>query len=56
MLLIIVAAVMGGQAWGDYVHESTLISLVPYLPALFGFLFIGRWLEEKIDPTKKAQP
>jgi exosortase len=56
MLLIIVAAVMGGQAWGDYVHESTLISLVPYLPAFLGLLFIGRWLEEKIDPTKKAQP
>jgi exosortase len=47
MLLIIVAAVMGGQEWGNYVHESTLISLVPYLPAFLGLLLIGRWLEEK---------
>jgi exosortase len=47
MLVIIVAAVMGGQEWGNYVHESTLISLVPYLPVFVGLLFIGRWLEEK---------
>ena len=47
MLLIIIAAVMGGQEWGNYVHESTLISLVPYLPAFMGLLFIGWYLEEK---------
>jgi exosortase/archaeosortase family protein len=56
MLLIIIAAVMGGQEWGNYVHESTLISLVPYLPAFLGLLFVGRWLEEKTDSTKKDQP
>jgi len=47
MLLIIIAAVMGGQPWGNYVHENTLISLIPYLPAFLGLLYIGRWLEEK---------
>lgn len=47
MLLIIVAAVMGGQGWGNYVHESTIISLVPYLPAFLGLLLVARWLEEK---------
>ena len=56
MLLIIVTAVMGGQEWGNYVHENTLISLVPYLPAFLGLLFVGRWLEEKNDSTKKDQP
>ncbi len=56
MLLIIVAAVMGGQSWGNYVHENTLISLVPYLPAFLGLLFIGRWLEKKADSTKKDLP
>lgn len=49
MLLIIVAAVMGGQEWGNYVHESTLISLIPYLPAFLGVLLVGRWLEKKPD-------
>ena len=56
MLVIIIAAVMGGQEWGNYVHESTLISLVPYLPAFLGLLFIGRWLEEKTDSEENKQP
>jgi len=56
MLLIIIAAVMGGQEWGNYIHESTLISLVPYLPAFLGLLFIGRWLEEKPDSEENKQP
>ena len=50
MLLIIIAAVMGGQEWGNYVHESTLISLVPYLPAFLGLLWIGRGLEKRPEP------
>jgi exosortase len=56
MLLIIIAAVMGGQEWGNYVHESTLISLVPYLPAFLVLLLVGRWLEEKPEPAKNQQP
>jgi exosortase/archaeosortase family protein len=56
MFLIIIAATMGGQSWGNYVHESTLISLVPYLPAFLGLLFIGRWLEEKPDSVENTQP
>jgi exosortase len=56
MLLIILAAVMGGQEWGNYVHESTLISLVPYLPAFLGLLLVGRWLEEKAEPAENQLP
>jgi len=53
MLLIILAAVMGGQEWGNYVHESTLISLVPYLPAFLGLLLVGWWLEKKPESGGK---
>jgi len=56
MLLIIIAAVMGGHEWGDYVHESTLISLVPYLPAFLGLFYIGWWLEEKTDSPGSQLP
>jgi exosortase/archaeosortase family protein len=59
MLLIIVAAAMGGQEWGNYVHEGGpfgIISLLPYLPAMFGLLWIGRWLEKKSGPDEKKQP
>ena len=55
MLLIIIAAVMGGQEWGNYVHESTLISLVPYLPVFLGLLLVVRWLEKKRFPRKQTE-
>ncbi|HLX96325.1 MAG TPA: exosortase/archaeosortase family protein [Verrucomicrobiae bacterium] len=67
MLLIIVAAVMGGQSWGNYVHEGcpihlpfslpligneiAIVNLLPYVPAFVGLLLIARWLEEKPDPA-----
>ncbi|HUB86985.1 MAG TPA: exosortase/archaeosortase family protein [Verrucomicrobiae bacterium] len=47
MLLIILAATIGGQRAGDFVHENWLISLIPYIPAIAGFLLIGRWLENR---------
>jgi exosortase len=56
MLLIIIAAVMGGQEWGNYVHENTIISLVPYIPAFLGLLFVGRWLGKKSDSAEDKRP
>jgi exosortase len=47
MLLIIIAAEIGGQQWGNYVHESTIVSLLPYIPVFLGLLFVGWWLEKK---------
>jgi exosortase len=50
MLCIIVAAELGGQQAGNYVHEGGplgIISLVPYLPAMAGLLLVGRWLENR---------
>jgi exosortase len=52
MVLIIVAAELGGQNAGNYVHESPIFSLVPYIPAIVGLLLVGRWLENR--ELKKA--
>ena len=52
MLFIIVAAELGGQETGNYVHESTWISLIPYAPAIIGLLWIGRWMEKRRSPDK----
>jgi exosortase len=55
MLCIIITAAMGGQEWGNYVHEGGpmgIISLLPYVPAILGLLFAGRWLETKSDPEE----
>ena len=46
MLLIIIVAEMWGQNAGLYVHDSSVFSLVPYIPAIIGLLAVGRWLEE----------
>jgi len=50
LLAIIIAAEMGGQKWGDYVHEGGpfgIISLLPYVPGIIGLLWIGRRLENR---------
>jgi exosortase len=49
LLAIIIAAEMGGQKWGDYVHAGGpfgIISLLPYVPGIIGLLWFGHWLEK----------
>lgn len=49
MLAIVVAAQIGGQSWGNYVHEGGpfgILSLLPYIPAIIGLILLGRWLEK----------
>ncbi len=55
MLLIIIAAEIGGQQWGNRVHESTIISLLPYIPVFLGLLLVGWWLEKKPGSNKNPQ-
>jgi exosortase len=47
LMCIVVAAEMGGQSAGNFVHENSFFSLVPYVPAIAGLLLVGRWLEKK---------
>jgi exosortase len=50
MMAIIIAAEIGGQDWGNAVHEGGpmgLYSLLPYLPAFGGLLFLGYMLRER---------
>jgi exosortase len=55
MLLIIMAAELGGQEAGNYVHESSLFSLVPYVPAIIGLLVVGRLLEKWRDSDASVE-
>jgi exosortase len=58
MLCIIIAAEMGGQSAGNYVHEGGplgIISLLPYLPAMLGLFLAGWWLEKKFGSDEKSQ-
>jgi exosortase len=47
LLLIIITAEIGGQDAGNYIHHSSIFSLVPYIPAIVGLLLVGRWLEKQ---------
>jgi exosortase len=47
LMLIVIAAEIGGQSWGNYVHENLIISLVPYLPAFIGVFVIGAWMKKR---------
>jgi exosortase len=47
LLLIIMTAEIGGQEAGNYVHHSSIFSLVPYIPAIVGLLLVGRWMENQ---------
>jgi exosortase len=57
LLCIIIAAEMGGQKWGDYVHEGGpfgIISLTPYIPGIVGLLLLGRWMENREAKNKST--
>jgi exosortase len=47
LLMVILAAEMGGREWGNFVHENWFFSLIPYIPAIAGTMFLSRWFEEK---------
>jgi exosortase len=47
MLTIIIAAEIGGQEWGSYVHDGGpggCFSLLPYIPAFLGLLALEHYL------------
>ncbi len=53
MLCIIIAAEVGGQETGNYVHEGGpfgIISLIPYVLAIWGLIWAGNWLKKKASP------
>jgi exosortase len=57
MLTIVIAAEIGGQQWGNKVHEGGPLgiwSLLPYVPVFVGLFAIGHWLREEraMDETQ----
>jgi exosortase len=55
MLFIVIAAEIGGQEWGSYVHEGGpggVFSLLPYIPAFVGLLALERYLRTPPTPSQ----
>ena len=45
LLVIVLAAESWGNEAGLKAHDSAFWSLLPYVPAIFGLMALGRWLE-----------
>ena len=59
MMAIVLAAEWFGQKTGAQVHESTFWSMLPYVPAILGLIFLGRWIGEdnpEAASTEKPAP
>jgi len=55
MLTIVIAAEIGGQKWGGYIHNGGpggVFSLLPYIPGFIGLLALERYLR---GPRKSDQ-
>jgi len=53
---IVAAGEWKGQSAGNYVHESAFFSMLPYIPAFLGMIYIGHWLEKLGTESKPAAP
>lgn len=53
---IILAAEAFGQKAGNWVHDNSILSLLPYIPAFLGMGLLGSWLREKPTPKSTAPP
>ena len=57
MMGIIIVAEVSGQSGGDYVHESFVFSLMPYIPAIIGLVVLGYCLRERPrEPVPQLKP
>lgn len=52
--LIVGAGEFFGQNWGNFVHENTFFSLLPYVPVFAGLMYLSRWLEEPAAQSRSA--
>jgi exosortase len=48
-------AEQAAQALGSYVHEHSLLKLIPYIPAFVGMMLLARWLREDDDVENKEE-
>lgn len=61
MLIIIIAAEIGGQEWGSYVHDGGpggVFSLLPYVPAFIGLFALEHYLKSRDEarPVSRLEP
>ena len=56
LMTIVIAADLFGQETGSRVHESSVLSLLPYVPAIAALILVGHWLGESGDRPDSRTP
>ena len=56
LTMIILAAEVFGQDWGNFVHENWFFSLVPYVVAFGGLFLLTHWMREDKPPRAPRDP
>lgn len=51
---IVAAGEIGKQEAGNFVHDNGIISMLPYIPAIFGVMLIGQYLEKREKAANNA--
>ncbi len=52
---IILASEAFGQSAGNWVHNSSWMSLLPYVPSILGVFLLGRWLSEEKEEKSGSE-
>ena len=52
---VVAAGEISGQKAGNFVHDNGIISMLPYIPAIFGVMLIGQYLEKREKAESKVE-
>jgi exosortase len=53
LMMIILAGEVFGQSGGEYVHDSSVLSMIPYLVAFLGMFFLAHLFRENRDKKRR---
>jgi hypothetical protein len=56
LVVIIIVSEAFGPKWGQWVHDNSFFSLLPYVPPIIGILLLGHFLREQKRPGTPSEP
>ena len=55
LLIVVITASFWGQHAGNWIHDNTITSLLPYVPAMLTLFWLGGLLEKKVAVVAPAE-
>ena len=56
LVVIIIVSEAFGPKWGQWVHDNSFFSLLPYVPPIIGILLLGHYLREQKKTGTPSEP